>query len=35
MCDYHNCPCYPEVHTCKEWAEMEDVVLEDRIRIVM
>ena len=26
MCDYHNCPCYPEVHTCKEWAEMPDKI---------
>lgn len=26
MCDYENCPCFPEIHTVKEWAEMEDKV---------
>lgn len=26
MCDYNTCPCYPEVHTVKEWAEMEDKI---------
>lgn len=26
MCDYQNCPCYPEIHTIKEWAELPDKI---------
>ena len=26
MCDYKNCPCFPEIHTVKEWAELPDKV---------
>lgn len=26
MCDFKNCPCYPEGHTVKEWAELPDRV---------
>ena len=26
MCDYRECPCFPEIHTIKEWAELPDKV---------
>lgn len=26
MCDYTNCPCFPEIHTIKEWAELPDKI---------
>ena len=26
MCDYTKCPCFPEIHTIKEWAELPDKI---------
>ena len=26
MCDFNNCPCFPEIHTIKEWAELPDKI---------